>query len=59
MTLTDLTLVGARDGLRRRDFTATELADAHISAVEALNSRLNAFITQTPEVARAAGLVGG
>ena len=35
--LTDLTLVEARDGLRRREFTAAELTEAHLDAVAALN----------------------
>ncbi len=51
--LTDLTLAAARDGLRRRDFTATELTDAHLDAVTALNPRLNAFITVSADGARA------
>ena len=50
--LTDLTLVAARDGLRRREFTAVELVDAHLQAVEALNPQLNAFITVTSDNAR-------
>jgi len=50
--LTDLTLVEARDGLRRRDFTAAELTDAHLDAVAALNPRLNAFITVSADGAR-------
>ena len=53
MSLTDLTLVAARDGLRRGDFTSSELVDAHLDAIEALNPRLNAFITVTAEQARA------
>jgi aspartyl-tRNA(Asn)/glutamyl-tRNA(Gln) amidotransferase subunit A len=48
--LTDLTLTSARDGLKRREFSAVELAEAHIKAVEAARS-LNAFITETPEKA--------
>ena len=47
-SLTALTLAEARDGLRRRTFTARELAEAYISAVEAARP-LNAFITETPE----------
>jgi aspartyl-tRNA(Asn)/glutamyl-tRNA(Gln) amidotransferase subunit A len=50
--LTGLTLAAARDGLRRKDFSARELAEAHIAAVEAVRP-LNAFITETPERARA------
>ncbi|MFQ5953496.1 MAG: Asp-tRNA(Asn)/Glu-tRNA(Gln) amidotransferase subunit GatA [Kiloniellales bacterium] len=46
--LTQLTLAEARDGLARGDFSARELTEAHIRAVEAARS-LNAFITETPE----------
>ena len=51
--LTDLTLVQARDGLRRREFSAVELTNAHLAAVEALNPRLNALITVMADTARA------
>ena len=44
-------LPAARDGLRRRDFSAVELTQAHLAAIEALNPALNAFITVTPELA--------
>ncbi len=50
--LTALTLAAAREGLRARDFSAEELAEAHIRAVEALRP-LNAFISETPERALA------
>jgi aspartyl-tRNA(Asn)/glutamyl-tRNA(Gln) amidotransferase subunit A len=53
MTLTDLTIAAARDGLRRREFTARELTEAHLAAIEALNPRLNAFVTVTGERALA------
>jgi aspartyl-tRNA(Asn)/glutamyl-tRNA(Gln) amidotransferase subunit A len=50
--LTALTLADARDGLRRRDFSAAELADAHLAAME--NARaLNAYVLETPDRARA------
>jgi aspartyl-tRNA(Asn)/glutamyl-tRNA(Gln) amidotransferase subunit A len=50
--LTELTLARARDGLRQRQFSAVELAKAHIDAIE--NARaLNAFIVETPEKALA------
>jgi aspartyl-tRNA(Asn)/glutamyl-tRNA(Gln) amidotransferase subunit A len=45
MTLTDLTIASARDGLRAKDFSAVELTTAHLQAIEALNKRLNAYIT--------------
>ncbi len=51
MSLTALTLAGARDGLRARRFSARELVAAHVEAVEAHNPRLNAFITVTSETA--------
>ena len=50
--LTDLTLTAARDGLRARRFSASELARAHIAAIERRRA-LNAFITETPEQALA------
>ncbi len=46
--LTDLTIAEARDGLAKGDFSAVELARAHIAAMEATRD-LNAFITETPE----------
>ncbi len=53
MTLTDLTLAAARRGLGERAFTSRELTEAHLAAIEALNPRLNAFITVTGEQALA------
>jgi aspartyl-tRNA(Asn)/glutamyl-tRNA(Gln) amidotransferase subunit A len=50
--LTRLTLAQARDGLKSKDFTATELVTAHLDAVAAARG-LNAFITETPELALA------
>jgi aspartyl-tRNA(Asn)/glutamyl-tRNA(Gln) amidotransferase subunit A len=50
--LTDLTIAEALDGLSRKAFSAAELADAHIAAVEQARG-LNAFITETPDRARA------
>ena len=46
-----LTLADARDALRRRDVSATELTRAHLDAIEAHNPALNAIITPTPEQA--------
>jgi len=45
---TDLTIAEARDGLKKKSFSATELAKAHVAAVEKARD-LNAFITETPE----------
>jgi len=49
--LPELTIAAALDGLAARDFSAVELAQAHIVAIERLNPALNAFITPTPELA--------
>jgi aspartyl-tRNA(Asn)/glutamyl-tRNA(Gln) amidotransferase subunit A len=48
--LTRLTLAAARDGLKAGEFTASELTAAYIEAMEAARE-LNAFVTQTPEMA--------
>jgi aspartyl-tRNA(Asn)/glutamyl-tRNA(Gln) amidotransferase subunit A len=50
--LTTLTLAEARDGLRNGRFSAAELADAHLTAIEAARA-LNAFVLETPDQARA------
>ncbi len=52
-TLTSLTITEALSGLKKKDFTATELVSAHIAQVEKRRD-LNAFITETPERALAA-----
>ena len=49
MRLTDLSIAEAARGLAARDFTAMDLTAAHNDAIAALNPRLNAFITPTPE----------
>ncbi len=48
--LTDLTITSALTGLENKDFTAVELAQAHIDAM-AEHSALNAYITETPDIA--------
>ena len=50
--LTAQTLADARDGLRAKAFTAQELTQAHLDAMQAARS-LNAFVTETPEKAQA------
>ncbi|MGI8725878.1 MAG: Asp-tRNA(Asn)/Glu-tRNA(Gln) amidotransferase subunit GatA [Methyloceanibacter sp.] len=47
--LTDMTIADARDGLRQKTFSASELAQAHLDAIEAANAALNAFVLPTPE----------
>ncbi|MGQ0672364.1 MAG: Asp-tRNA(Asn)/Glu-tRNA(Gln) amidotransferase subunit GatA [Hyphomicrobium sp.] len=51
--LTKLTLAEARDGLKAKTFSATELTKAHLAAIEAANPVLNAFVLVTPEHALA------
>jgi aspartyl-tRNA(Asn)/glutamyl-tRNA(Gln) amidotransferase subunit A len=49
--LTSLTIAEARAGLAGKAFTALELTDAHLSAIEAARV-LNAFVLETPDHAR-------
>src|SRR5947209_10734932 len=49
--LTALTLAEARERLCRRDFSALELVDAHLTAIEQARP-LNAFVLEKPEQAR-------
>jgi len=51
--LTTLTIAQARDGLRDKNFTALELTNAYLGAIEAANDKLNAYIVETPDRARA------
>src|SRR5882757_4829380 len=50
--LTALTIAAARDGLKHKKFSAAELADAHLAAMEKARA-LNAFVLETPERAHA------
>jgi len=50
--LNDLTIAQLRDGLKARKFSAREVADTYLSAMEKQRG-LNAFILETPDVARA------
>lgn len=49
--LTSLTLAEARDALKAKSFTAVELTDAYLAAMEKARV-LNAYVTETPEKAR-------
>jgi aspartyl-tRNA(Asn)/glutamyl-tRNA(Gln) amidotransferase subunit A len=51
--LTRMTLAEARDGLRKKAFTSTELTQAFLDAIEDGNAALNAYIVRTPEIALA------
>ncbi|MDX2290237.1 MAG: Asp-tRNA(Asn)/Glu-tRNA(Gln) amidotransferase subunit GatA [Hyphomicrobiaceae bacterium] len=50
--LTDLSLSEARAGLKAKAFSARELTDAFIAAIEAGNPAINAYVLATPEIAR-------
>ena len=52
ISLTGLTLAEARDGLAAGDFSAVELTSEHLDAM-ARGRALNAFITETPDIALA------
>jgi len=49
--LTSLTLADAREGLTQKSFTALELTDAHLAAMEKARA-LNAYVLETPDHAR-------
>ena len=49
--LTSLTLAQARDALRKKEFSALEIADAYLAAMAQARA-LNAFVLETPEQAR-------
>ena len=48
--LTKLTIAETLDGLKKRDFSATEVASAYIKAMED-NRQYNAYVLETPEIA--------
>ena len=48
--LTHQTIAQALEGLKKKEFSATELTQAHIKAMEETR-HLNAYITETPELA--------
>ncbi len=50
--LTDLTIADARKGLDAKDFSATELTDAYLAAIDTANRDLNAYIKVTGDIAR-------
>jgi aspartyl-tRNA(Asn)/glutamyl-tRNA(Gln) amidotransferase subunit A len=50
--LTALTIAEARDALAKKEFSAAELTDAHLTAMERARG-LNAYLLETPERAKA------
>jgi aspartyl-tRNA(Asn)/glutamyl-tRNA(Gln) amidotransferase subunit A len=51
--LTKLTIAEARTKLRAKEFSAAELTDAYLGAIDAANPRLNAYVAVTHDKARA------
>jgi len=49
--LTSLSLAQARDALRKKEFSAVELVEAYLAAIERARA-LNAFVLETPDRAR-------
>ena len=47
--LTRLTIAEARNGLKAKEFSARELVEAYLAAIEAGNAALNAYVATTPE----------
>ena len=56
--LASLTLAQARECLRKREFSAAELAQAHFAAIERARA-LNAYVLETPDLARTRSRTAG
>jgi len=50
--LTKLSLADARKGLKDKSFSALELTEAYIGAIDAANDKINAYVATTPDQAR-------
>ena len=50
--LTHFTIAQAREKLRAGDFTASELSEAYLTAIDAANPKLNAYVAVTHDKAR-------
>ncbi len=50
--LTSLTIATARDRLRKKEITASELTEAHLASIEAANEALQAYVLVTADKAR-------
>jgi aspartyl-tRNA(Asn)/glutamyl-tRNA(Gln) amidotransferase subunit A len=51
--LTSLSIAEARDRLKSRDISAVELTKSYLSAIDAANGALNAYVAVTPDTALA------
>jgi len=50
--LTRLTIAEAREGLKNKDYTSSELTEAFLTNIEAANGALNAYVAVTADKAR-------
>ncbi|WP_019995279.1 Asp-tRNA(Asn)/Glu-tRNA(Gln) amidotransferase subunit GatA [Aureimonas ureilytica] len=50
--LTALTIAEARDALKAKQFSAVELTDSYLTAIDQANASLNAYVAVTPDKAR-------
>ena len=50
--LTKLTIAEAREGLKNKDYTSSELTEAFLTNIEAANGALNAYVAVTADKAR-------
>ena len=51
--LTSLTIARARRQLLAKEFSAVELTDAYLNAIDGANAQFNAYVTVTHDIARA------
>ncbi len=51
--LTTLTIAAARDALKNRSISASELTEAYLSAIDAYNTEFNVYVSVTADKARA------
>ncbi len=49
--LTKLSLAAIRDGLKNKEFSASEITNAYLSAIEEANPKLNAYISVEADIA--------
>ena len=51
--LTKLSIADARTALSNKEFSAVELTDAYLGAIEGANDKINAYVSVTPDLAKA------
>ncbi|MEP1442601.1 MAG: Asp-tRNA(Asn)/Glu-tRNA(Gln) amidotransferase subunit GatA [Hyphomicrobiales bacterium] len=51
--LTKLSIADARTALTNKEFSAVELTDAYLSAIDGANDKINAYVSVTPDLAKA------